>query len=106
MRKANTSDLFNVARLINSLDLKDDLFKAQKDNEDMERIGFNFIFDVLSKATTKEAEEQIYECLANPFEMKPEEVGQLDIAILLENFMNCFDFTTLVNFIKRVNAKV
>ena len=106
MRKANTSDLFNVARLINSLDLKDDLYKAQKGNEDVEQIGFDFIFNVFSKATTKQAEKQIYECLANPLEMKPEEVGQLDITTLFDNFMECFDLSTLINFIKRAIPKV
>lgn len=105
MRKANTSDLFNVARLINSLDLKEDLFNAQKGNEDFEKIGFDFIFNIFSKATTKQAEKQIYECLANPFEMKPEEVGQLDITTLIDSFTQCFDLTTLINFIKRAIPK-
>ena len=50
MRKANTNDLFNFARLINELDLKEDLFKAQQGEEDVEKIGFTFVFDVLSKA--------------------------------------------------------
>ena len=105
MRKANTSDLFNVARLINSLNLKDDLFNAQNGSEDVERIGFDCIFNIFEKATTKQAEEQIYECLANPFEMKPEEVGQLDITTLIDDFTQCFDLTTLINFIKRAIPK-
>lgn len=103
MRKANVNDLFNVARLINDLKLKEDVFKAQKGEEDVERIGFNLIFDVLSKATTKESQQKIYECLAQPFEMEVEAVGNMGITELVESFNNCFDIVTLKNFIKRVN---
>lgn len=101
MRKANTNDLFNIARLINELDLKEDLFKAQQGEEDVEKIGFTFIFDLLSKAITKETQNMIYEVLAEPFEMKAKEVGELDITTLINNMTECFDFKTVINFIKR-----
>ena len=103
MRKANVNDLFNVARLINDLNLKEDVFKAQKGEEDVERIGFNLIFDILSKATTKESQQKIYECLSQPFEMEVEAVGEMDITSLVDTFNNCFDIITLKNFINRVN---
>lgn len=101
MRKANTNDLFNIARLINKLDLKEELFKAQKDTEDYEKIGFEFFFVMLTKATTKEMQNMIYSVLAEPFEMKIEEVGELDILTLIENVKECFDLTTVINFTKR-----
>ena len=103
MRKANVNDLFNVARLINDLNLKEDVFKAQKGEEDVEKIGFNLIFDVLSKATTKESQQKIYECLSQPFEMEVEAVGEMGITSLVDTFNNCFDIITLKNFINRVN---
>lgn len=103
MRKANTNDLFNVARLVNELDLKDVIFNAQKGKEDVERIGFDLVIDVFAKATTKESQRKIYEVLAQPFEMEVEEVGTLELDKLIEAFTTCFDFQTVVNFIKRVN---
>lgn len=103
MRKANTNDLFNVARLVNELDLKDVIFNAQKGKEDVERIGFDLVIDVFAKATTKESQMKIYEVLAQPFEMEVEEVGMLELDKLIEAFTTCFDFQTVVNFIKRVN---
>lgn len=103
MRKANTKDLFNMARLINDLGLKDELFKAQHGKEDLEKIGFDFIFDVLSKATTKEMENKIYEVLALPFEMEPKEVGEMEIDKLINSFLECWNLSTLLTFIKQLN---
>ena len=103
MRKANVNDMFNVARLINELNLKEDIFKSQKGEEDLEKIGFNIIFDILAKATTKEAQEKIYECLSQPFEMKANEVGLMSIDDIITTFMSCFDIVVLKNFMKRVN---
>lgn len=106
MRKANTNDLFNFARLINSLDLKEELFNAQNGKEDVEQIGFYFVFEALTKATTKDSQKQIYEVLSQPFEMTPEEVGLMDIDVLARNFMECWNLKTLLNFIKRVGHLV
>lgn len=103
MRKANTTDLFNIARLVNDLNLKEDIFNSQKNEEDFEKIGFNFIFDILSKASTKEVEKKIYECLSGPLEMDPEAIGKMEIDELMKALPECFNFKTVVNFIKRVN---
>ena len=103
MRKANVNDMFNVARLVKDLNLKEDLFQSQKGEEDIEKIGFNIIFYILGKATTKDSQRKIYECLCEPFEMEAEEVGKMEYMKLIEGFMECFDITTLKNFIKRVN---
>lgn len=104
MRKANTNDLFNIARLVNELGLKDDFFEAQKGKEDLEKIGYEFVFAILSKATTKASQEKIYQVLCEPFEMTVEEVGLLDIDVLIENCLSCFNFKTVVNFIGRVSS--
>ena len=103
MRKANTNDLFNIARVINELSLKDDVFEAQKGKEDIEKIGFDLIFNILSKATTKEAQDKIYQVLCEPFEMTKKEVGLLEFDKLIEYCMECFNFKTVLNFIQRVD---
>ena len=107
MRKANTNDLFNIARLVNELGLKDDIFEAQKNAQkseaDANAIGYELVFSILSKATTKASQDKIYQVLCEPFEMSAEEVGLLEFDQLIENCKNCFNLTTVLNFIKRVD---
>ena len=104
MRKANTNDLFNIARLVNDLNLKEDIFQAQHGEDDLEKVGYSFIFGVLSKATTKDAQKKIYQVLAEPFEITVDEVGKLELQDLISNFIECFNFKTVVNFIKQANS--
>ena len=103
MRKANIDDLFNLSRLITELDLKEDLYKAQRGKEDVEKIGFDFLFSILAKATTKEAQSKIYEVLANPFEMTVEEVGKMSLENMIQGVTECFNFSVVANFLKRAN---
>lgn len=103
MRKANVNDLFEVARLVKELKLRDDLFNAQKGTEDMEKIGFDFMYDIMVKATTEEMQNRIYKCFSSPFEMEVEKVGLLGIDEFIDAFKQCFDIVTLINFTKRVN---
>jgi hypothetical protein len=103
MRKTNIDDLFNLSRLIMELDLKEDLFKAQQGKEDVEKIGFDFLFSILAKATTKEAQMKIYEVLANPFERTPQEVGTMALDEMIQGVKECFDFSVVANFLKRAN---
>ena len=49
MRKANMNDLFQIARLVTKLGIKDDIFEAQKGKEDVEQIGFDVIFKIFEK---------------------------------------------------------
>lgn len=104
MRKANTNDLFNIARLIDELGLKEDLFEAQKGKEDIEKIGFDFIFKIFSKAIKKESQQKIYDVLSEPFEIEPQKVGELGIMELINNTMSCFDLSEVINFFKRANS--
>ena len=103
MRKANTNDLFNIVRLIDHIGLKEEVFKVTKGTDDIERIGFDFIFELLIKATTEEAQKEIYAVLAQPFECEPDQIGLNSFDENVNKFMECFDLKTLANFIKRAN---
>ena len=92
--------------MLNDLDLKEDLFNAQKGEEDIEKIGFTVVFNIFSKATTKEAQQMIYKVLAEPFEMKPNEVGLMEFDKLFEAIKECFNLETTINFIKRAISQV
>lgn len=101
MRKANIHDMFNISRLIGELRLKEELFNSQNGIDDVEKIGFNFIYNMFEKATTVNAESRIYEVLSEPFEMDVEELKVMEIDKFIETFMRCFNVKTLINFIKR-----
>ncbi len=101
MRKANIHDMFNISRLIGELGLKEELYNSQTGIDDVEKIGFNFIYNMFEKATTVNAESRIYEVLSGPFEMDVEELKIMEIDKFIETFMKCFNVKTLVNFIKR-----
>lgn len=106
MRKANVSDMFNIARLIKEFGIKDEIFEATKGKDDIEEIGFSMVYNIFDKATTEEAETKIYEVLSSPFEVGCADIGKMEIDELINNFMHCFNVGTLLNFIKRANTLV
>lgn len=103
MRKANIADMFKVGRLITDLGVKEQLFKAQQNKEidKLEEIGFDFFYAIFERAVSKDVEKKIYDVLSGPFEMTGEEIGKMAFSELLDEFVNCFDLETVVNFIKR-----
>ncbi len=106
MRKANIHDLFNASRLLNKLDLKDEVFKIQStinSDSNEERIGFDFVLNVFEKASGNEMENEIYKVLSGPFEMTEEEVAKMEIAEFCKSTLKCFNLETLLNFISRAN---
>ena len=106
MRKANMNDLFQIARLVTKLGIKDDIFEAQKGKEDVEQIGFDVIFKIFEKATTEDIQNEIYEILSAPFEIPKEDIGKLEPDKLIEMCSKCFSLTTVINFIKRVQPMI
>ena len=88
MRKLKTTDIPGLCRSLKKLGLKEK-FKvlAQEANSAKEAWdrGFDIIWELFDTATEVNGESAIYEFLAGPFEMTPEEVADLDLDILLEN---------------------
>jgi hypothetical protein len=88
MRKLRTSDIPSLCRSIKKLGLKE-RFKnlAQEANNatDVWDRGFDIIWDLFDAATETEGEVAIYEFLAGPFEMTPDEVRDLDLDVLISN---------------------
>ena len=106
MRKANIHDMFEVVRFIDKLGIREDLFDAQHNIEDLEKIGFEAIFDIIKATTTQNAETEFYKLLSSPFEMKPEEIETMEITVFVNSIKECFNLETLINFIKRVGPMV
>lgn len=88
MRKLKTSDIPSLCRGLKKLGLKEEFKKiAQEANEmkDVWEKGFDLIWQLFDTATETNGEAVIYEFLAGPFEMTPEEVADLDLDILIDN---------------------
>ena len=103
MRKLKTSDLFELARCINKIGLKDEIKKiAMKANNvnDIAENGFEIIFGLIEVASAKKAEKPIYEFLSKPFEMSMEEVENLELAEFIKGLTDIADINTWKTFFK------
>ena len=88
MRKLKTSDIPSLCRALKKLGLKEEFKKIAQEANDTRDIwdkGFDLIWQLFDTATETNGETVIYEFLAGPFEMTPEEVADLDLDILIEN---------------------
>ena len=103
MRKLKTSDIPVLCRCVKKLGLKDTIQTIAKDSDSMKDVwqkGFDLIWNLFDIATEQAGEMCIYEFLAGPFEMTPEEVRDLDMDILLENIQALVRDNNLAAFFK------
>lgn len=103
MRKLKTSDIPVLCRCVKRLGLKDQIKSvAEQANtvRDVWAFGFDFVWNLFDIATEKTGEVCIYEFLAGPFEMTPEEVRDLDMDVLLENLQRLVTENNLAAFFK------
>ena len=109
MRKLKTADIPVLCRCVKRLGLKDkirEIAKAAENVQDIWSFGFDFVWDLFDIATEKEGEEALYEFLAGPFEMTPEEVRDLDLDILISNTQQLVSENNLVSFFKFAAASM
>lgn len=97
MRKLKTSDLFAALRVVNKIGLKDELAKMSEVTKDgtvkfdAEKVGIEFIVDMLANAGTKESETAIYEFLAAPMEVTVEELKDRDLTVFVDSLKDCIE---------------
>ena len=91
MRKLQLQDIFKASRLLVSLDLKEEFkeigLKADK-IEDIAAKGFDVFWTIFEKASSKNAENSIYEFLSGIFECTSEEVKTMGPSLLFENLQS------------------
>lgn len=107
MRKLKTSDVPVFCRCIKRLGVKDQIRElALKANTvaDVWANGFDFIWNLFDIATEKNGEAAIYEFLAGPFEMTPEEVRDLDLDALIGNVQQLVEENNLAGFFRSAAA--
>lgn len=79
MRTLQNTDIFAFGRILSKANLKDEIKKISVGNEkDVEAIGFDLLFTILTSCSDKAVEEEIFTFLASIFEMEVEEVKKLD----------------------------
>lgn len=103
MRKLKTADLFTGARMLKKLGLKEQAkqIAAQADKvQDIWAMGFDFVWSIFDAATDKSGEKLLYEFLAGPFEMAPEEVADLDLPTLIDMVKQLAEENNLLPFFK------
>lgn len=109
MRKLKTADIPAFCRGIKKLGLKDQIKDiAQKANtaQDVWDFGFDFVWQLFDIATEKHGEAVIYEFLSGPFEMTPEQVGDLDLDVLMANLKQMAEENNLLGFFKSAAASM
>lgn len=88
MRKLKTSDIFEALRLIKKANIKEELRPvialAAEGNLSVADIGIEGLLTIVEIFAAKNSEQAIYEFLAGPFEMTPEEVESLELMQLSE----------------------
>ena len=107
MRKLKTTDVPVFCRLIKRLGVKDQIRElALKANTaaDVWDNGFDFMWNLFDIATEKNGEAAIYEFLAGPFEMTPEEVRDLELDALIGNVQQLVKENNLAGFFKSAAA--
>lgn len=103
MRKLKTSDIPSFGRCLKKLGFKEKIQAVAKEADSAKDVwdkGFDMIWGIFDLATEADGEKALYEFLAGPFEMKPEEVEDLDIDILFENLKQLAEENNLVGFFK------
>lgn len=104
MRDLATMDLFAFCRVVDTIDakaiLKGGYFRGQQPGADAEEIGFEVIYDLMSKAATKDSEKLIYEFLAGPFERTPDEIRLMPLPELFDNITKLAKDARLPDFFR------
>lgn len=103
MRKLKTKDAPALCRCMKKLGLKEKfqaLAREANSAADIWEHGFEFIWDLFDVATEQDGERVLYDFLAGPFEMTPEEVADLDFDVLLANLKQLAEENNLAGFFK------
>ena len=109
MRKLRTADIPAFCRCVKRLGLKEQVKNmAQQANnaKDVWSFGFDFIWEMFDVATEANGEAIIYEFMAGPFEMTPEQVAELDLDVLISNLQQMAEENNLLGFFKSAAASM
>ena len=92
MRRLKTSDVFAFLRIASEAHIRDEVkslaqtIQTHGGNVDDVSIGYDLILSVIDHLGDRKAERMVYEFLGGVWEMKAEEVADLDLLTLRDTF--------------------
>lgn len=111
MRALQTHDIFKAMGVIKHLGVQDEIKKIALDMEknkkkaDQREVGIELIMRVIGNASDPKAEQSLYEFLAGPLEINPEDISTMDPVALVEKIKelsNYVDAESWKSFFKSV----
>ena len=109
MRKLKTSDLFAFVRCMKAVGIKENLHDIAKKSDnaaDAWEKGFELIYKAFDLATEKNGEAHVYEFLAGPFEMSPEEVAEMPLPDFFDKCKTLAEENDLAGFFKQAGSLI
>lgn len=87
MRNLTTKDVFAMSRIITKMDIKDELRKLAENSGGQARldVGIDIFMVLLTRASSKAVENDIYEFLGSVLETTPEAVADMNPNALIES---------------------
>lgn len=99
MRKLKVKDIAPAIKLVNAINVGDDIKKIIAKGGDAEAVGVEIIGTILKKySESSKVQILVCEFLANPFEMSAEAVADMDIDDFIENIKAIGGLKTLADF--------
>ena len=103
MRKIKTKDVFKMARIIKLSGAKDELADTLRTSQssgagDAGQIGVDLIMTLCSACGSENIEKELYELIGDIAEMKPTEIRDMDLDVLIDLFKEIGELNNLSDF--------
>lgn len=112
MRKLQTADVFAMARIIRASGVREDLreivYNVAQKGLTVEAVGIDGVLVVLEACAEKKTEHVIYEALAGPFEVSPEEIAAMnldDLCAKLQQMVQDNNLQSFFGYVSRILGK-
>lgn len=116
MRKLKTLDIFKALRAIQKAGIKQELapmiaelakLNNQKSDADaMVNVGIMGMITVAEAFAKKDSEQCLYDFLAGPFELQPEEVAEMELDCLSEHLRKLAEENDISNFFRSLHGLI
>ena len=100
MRKLKSTDIFKFSKLVKKSKLKESVISVNMEEKGEMQMGMYLIFSVLEGLAEEGAEQEFYNFLAEPFELKSKEVEELDLSELMNYLEQLAKENNLTSFFK------
>lgn len=87
MRNLTTRDIFSMSRIVTKMGIKEELRRLADTSTAQSKldVGIDIFMAIITKASTKEAENEIYAFLGSVLDTTPEAIADMDPNKLIES---------------------